>query len=131
MTLAFHFDKLNQADINPDRKIRPAPRLEASYFAAHKELQDKLMIRGVAQRLLRYCDRKRAAVAADVEKALKGACGCGGSALTAAGFGAKQKVTRRSGGRAGGVGCKRDSIFVVSLDGLAPPQPVCFKDTVS
>ena len=31
LTLAF-FDKLNQADINPDRKIRPVPRLEASFL---------------------------------------------------------------------------------------------------
>ena len=127
LMLAFHFDKLNLGDINPDRKLRPVPRLESSYLAAHEELQETQKIRAAAQRLLQYCDRRDAATAAEVEATLKNACRCGGSALTAAGFGTKQKFVRRSGGRAGGRGAKKDSIFVASLDGVTPAQPVRLK----
>ena len=121
--LAGIFDKLNGTDMCPDRRLEPIPPLSVAYTAKWADAVRLDVVGEAATRLLEHCERKDATPADEVIAVLMDETGVDCSVLTAAGYGASAQSVRRSGGRAGGLGCTRDRIFIIPLD-TVEPRPV-------
>ncbi len=126
VVLADIFDKLNDTDLCPDRKLEPLPPLALRIVEGWQDSQEFDDLMKCVAAGLEACTRKDASTADAVLKHLREATGAGGSLLTHAGFGTAARSMRRVGG-VNGVGSVRVDIFVLALPGTIEVTPVRIK----